>query len=743
MAVILKRNPPLRIRLISLAIAAATPSLAVAQEVPPAQPPAVKAAAPKAPPPKTVGEVVVTGQSATAVQTSIDRKSYSVANDLQAQTGAITDALRNIPAVQVDVQGNVSMRGDPNVTILVDGKPSSLFEGDNKAQALQSLQASSIERVEVITNPSAEFRADGTGGIINLITKKAKGAGLTGSLRATVGDGHRYNAGGTIGYNSGKLSVVGDLSARHDTGKAMATDDRMQLDPAGGFNSVRQDGPLQRIAADSLQARTSVDYDLTPRTRIGVESHVNLTKFRVDGPDLFTATDPQGAFVDSFERQLNVRQKRNAAEVSANLRQKIGAEGEFVGSLSYEAIVDQRFRDGHTFDQRPDAPEAFDRQQIDNLQRRTELKGDYTQGLAGMAKLKLGYDIDHVDNRYGNRGFAGGSVGGLAPDGALTNLFEFRQTISAAYVTYERPIGDLTVLAGLRVEDARMHLDQVTLGQQDENDYLRAYPSLHLGWKLSDSQSLSASYSHRVQRPDPSDFNAFRFLLDPLNFRAGNPHLKPQQTQSFDVGYAYREGPTSLAATVYYRENRDGVDNVLRDLGGGVFLSERANLAQSRSTGLETNASGKLTKTLSYSFSGTLSWTQLDSLGPTSAPTRALTAFGGHGGMTWQPTADDLFQLNAFMIPKRLTAQGHFDAMAGVDLGYRRKLNDKLSVVVTAQDFLRSFHAVGGNNTPILIERFTTSFDTRAIRLGLTWTLGGGRQKEPAFEFTNGGGPPP
>src|SRR5437879_3604013 len=143
MAVILKRNPSLRIRLISLAIAAATPSLAVAQEVPPAQPSAV--AAPKAPPPKTVGEVVVTGQSATAVQTSIDRKSYSGAGDLQAQTGAITDALRNIPSVQVDVQGNVSMRGDPNVTILVDGKPSSLFEGDNKAQALQSLQASSIE----------------------------------------------------------------------------------------------------------------------------------------------------------------------------------------------------------------------------------------------------------------------------------------------------------------------------------------------------------------------------------------------------------------------------------------------------------------------------------------------------------------------------------------------------------------------------------------------------------------------
>jgi outer membrane receptor protein involved in Fe transport len=728
----------LRIRFLSMAIAAAAaPSLATAQTSAPAASTPAADKAPERSSAKTVGEVVVTG-SAPAVQTSIDRKSYSVAGDLQAQTGAITDALRNIPAVQVDVQGNVSLRGDPNVTILVDGKPSSLFEGDNKAQALQSLQASTIERVEVITNPSAEFRADGTGGIINLITKRAKGAGPTGSLRATVGDGRRYNAGGTFGYNSGQLSVVGDVSLRHDTQKAAATDDRRLADPAGGFDRVFQDS-LQRIAADSLQARTSADYDLTPRTRIGVESHVNLTHFRVDSPTLFTATDSRDAVADSFERQLDINQKRNAAEVSANLRQKIGAEGEFVGSLSYEAIVDQRFRDGHTFDQQPAAPEAFDSQRIDTLLRRTELKGDYTQGLPDMAKLKLGYDIDHVENRYGNRGFVGGSPATLAPSAALTNQFEFRQTISAAYVTYERPIGDLTVLAGLRIEDVEMRLDQVTLGQTDENHYLRAYPSLHLGWKLSDSQSLSAGYSHRVQRPDPFDFNAFRLLLDPLNYRGGNPHLKPQQTQSVELGYAYHEGATNLQATAYYRESRDGVDNVVRDLGGGVSLTERANLAQSRSAGLETSASGKISKTVSYNFSGTLSWTELDSLGPLSAPTRSLTAFGGHGGLTWRPTTDDLVQLNAFMNPRRLTAQGHFGDMVGVDLGYRRKLSDQASVVVTLQDVLRSFHVRGGNDTPLLSERFTSDFDTRSIRVGLTWTFGGGRQKEPAFEFSGPG----
>jgi outer membrane receptor protein involved in Fe transport len=742
-----------------MAVAAATPSLALAQEgqvspaapaTPPAaaqaptQKPPARKAAPEKPPlqttqaPKTVGEVVVTGQAAAAVQISIDRKSYSVANDLHAETGAITDVLRNLPSVEVDVLGNVSLRGDPNVTILLDGKPSSLFEGDNKGQALQSLQANTIERVEVITSPSAEFRADGSGGVINLITKKAKGAGPTGSLRATVGDGHRYNGGATFGYNSPKLSAVGDINVRHDTVKSEATDDRLLRDPAGGLDAVRTDG-LQRLNIDSLQARASVDYDATPRTRIGVESHTNLTHFRVDNPSLFATDDALGDLVDSFAQQTNVNQKRSGGEVSANLRQKLGAEGEFTSSLSYEGIVDQRHRDGHTFDQTPPAPEAFSQQRIDNHLHRVELKGDYTLPLADMAKLKAGFDIDHVDNVYRNRGFAGGSPEGLGPNPALTNLFEFHQTVSAAYVTYERPFGDLTVLAGLRVEDVQLQLDQVTLGQHDENPYLRAYPSLHLNWKLSDSQSLSASYSRRVQRPDPSAFNAFRFMLDPLNFQAGNPDLKPQQTQSFEAGYAYHSGPTSLQATAFYREIRDGVDNVLVDLGGGVTLSERANLAQSRSGGLELNASGKVTKTLSYNLSGTLSWTELDSLGPTFAPTRSLVAFGGHGGVTWQPTAEDLFQLNAFMNPKRLTPQGYFNALVGVDLGYRRKLTDKVSLVVTLQDLLRTFHASGANQTPILLERFASNFDTRAIRVGLTWSFGGGRAKEPVFEFTGGG----
>jgi outer membrane receptor protein involved in Fe transport len=723
-----------RTGLISLAIAATLPSLASAQETSP--PPA-----PKAAPAKTVDEVVVTGEVAP-VQTSIDRRSYDVSKDLQAQTGAIADALRNVPSVEVDVQGNVSLRGDGNVTILLDGKPSSLFQGDNKAQALQSLPADSIERVEVITNPSAEFRADGSAGIINLVTKKAKGAARTGSVRVLAGADGRFSASASAGYNAKRLTVASEVAVRGDAQKQRTVDERLLTDPAGDARSVDQ-VLIGHIFANSLSARTSVDYDLTPKTRIGAETHGNYTSFRPDNLIHFTETDAASSLSDVFDRQTYIHQKRAAAEVSANLRHRFGGDGELVVSLSHEGINDSRIRDGHTLDQIPAAPDVFDQQRINNRLHTTELKGDFTQPLAEMVKLKLGFDIEYDDNAYRNRGFRGGASGGMAPDTALTNLFTFQQTISAAYVTYERPIRALTVLAGLRVEDVRMSLDQVTLGQKDENGYLRAYPSLHLGWKLSDSQQVTANYSHRVQRPDPNEFNFFRFMLDPLNFRAGNPDLKPQQTQSFELGYEYRQTPVVLLATAYYRQNREGVADVLRDLGGGVVLSERNNIAQSRSAGLEVVASGKLSKTLNYSLTVNGTWTELDSLGPSFAPTRSLASVAGHGSLSWQATLDDLFQLNAFLNGKRLTPQGYADPAFGLDLGYRHKITDRVSFVATAQDILGTFHLFQANDTPLLSERTKINFDSRQVRVGLTLTFGGGRQRDPGFEFQSGAAPPP
>ena len=719
-----------------LALAAA-PTAAVAQQAPAPAP-----ARPAARPPGTVGEVVVTGQ-APAVQTSIDRRSYSVSSDLQAQTGSIGDALRNVPSVQVDVQGNISLRGDPNVTILIDGKPSGMFEGDSKAQSLQSLPANQIERVEVITNPSAEFRADGTGGVINLITKKARGAGRTGSARLTGGTAGRVFASGNVGYNSPKLSVVGDVNIRHDGQKQLFTEVRQSLDPAGGFDGVTQ---LQdaHSTLDMSSLHGAVDYDLDAKTRVSLDLRGNYVDFTVGGPSLFTETSPSGAVTSAFQRDLDLHQLRANGVASGTLKRKLGEPGhEFTLSLTYDVTNDDRDRGGHTANVTPVSSESFDRQLLTYDYRRTQLKGDYVRPMGEGVTLKAGFDVQFDDNAYGNEGFRGPQPNLLAPDPVLSNLFLFEQSIAQAYVTYERPFGDLTVQAGLRLEDVGIDLDQVTRGQQDQNNYRRAYPSLHLAWKLDDDRQLTASYSHRVQRPNPLQFNAFPVFLDPVNLRAGNPRLKPQETHSYELGYEYRATPTIYLATLYFRDNYNGFADVVRDIGDGLFLTTSANITKSRSAGLELVANGRLAKSLTYNLSANLAWTQIDPQPLGSPVQRSAYSVGGRGNLTWQATADDLLQLNGFLNGEQLTAQGHIEPMGGLNLGYRHKFNDRIAFILTVQDIFSTFRLRQVIDTPTLKSRLNSDFDSRQFQAGFTYTFGGGRARDPGFEFQQGGAAPP
>jgi outer membrane receptor protein involved in Fe transport len=727
---------------------AAAPAVAFAQAAPPKSPPPAKPAAkpPAAGPAHTVGEVVVTGGAPT-LQTSIDRRSYDVGKDLQAQSGSISDALRNVPSVEVDVQGNVSLRGDPNVTILIDGKPSGQFQGDNKAQALQSLPASQIERVEVITNPSAEFRSEGTGGIINLVSKKAKGAGPTGSAKLSVANRLRRVASLTGGYNSSRLSLSGDLSYRHDEQRQQGLEDRFRLDPAGGFDEIRQTSTLE-LPIDITSARGSLDFDADAKTRLSLETHGAYVDFHLSGPSRFTSFDPSARLVSDFARDLDIRQRRGAGEVSASLRRKLDDKGqEFSASLSYEVINDDRVRAGHAVSFTPAAPDAFDRQDLDYDQRHTELKADYVRPMGEGTTFKAGVDLEGYDNSYGNQGFRGATLNALGPDAALTNLFLFDEKLSQAYVTYEQPFGDLTVLAGLRAEDVRIDLDQRTQGRTDHNNYTKLYPSLHLAWKLSDERKLTASYSHRVQRPDPLQFNTFRFLLDPLNLQAGNAHLKPQETHSYELGYEYRATPAVYLATLYYRDNFNGFANVVQDIGNGVFLNTVENVAKSRQAGVELVASGKLAKTVTYNVSANLYWTELGPQPLGSPETRTAVSATGRGNLSWQATPKDLVQLNGFLNGKRLTPQGSLEPFGAINLGYRHKVTDQLALVVTAQDILHTIRLRQVIDTPVLKSRLTSDIDSRQLYVGFTWTFGGGRARDPGFEFggpgaAGAGGPP-
>lgn len=721
--------PTVWIALAAQAAAAASPA---------AQPPVSQAPAAKSPAAEAangVSAVTITAD-APAVRTSIDRRSYSVSGDLAAQSGGIADALRNVPSVEVDVQGNVSMRGDPNVTILIDGKPSGLFQGDGRGQALQQMPAERIDRVEVITNPSAEFRADGTGGVINLITKKAKGAGRTSSIRVTGGDHGRNGLSGNIGYNSGKLSAAGDINYRRDVFDEVDYERRRQA------NLDSETQGTTDFDIDGVTGQATVDYDVSDKLRIGGEARLSRFNLALDSAADTTREDANGALIQAYRRDMTLRQRRDNGAIVGSLRRKFDGDGhELSLRLSYDVTDDNRTRTGHTSATAPATSSAYDQQRLGYDTRQTDLKGDYVRPMGPGQTLKLGFDLQFDDNVYDNVGLRGGALSGLAIDPGLTNTFFYEQRLSQAYVTYERPLGDLTMLAGLRYEQSK--LDLTSTGRKDDNDTTRLMPSLHLSYKLNDQQKLTASYSERLQRPGPFDLNPAPFLLDPLNYRIGNPNLKPQQTHSFELGWQYRKAPMMALATLFYRENDKVVTDVVTDRGGGVFVTTKANVAQTRNGGLELVLNGKLTPKLTYNLSSTLFWAQLDGSNLGFTDKRTGTTAQGRASLSWQATPKDLLQVNGFLVGKRLTPQGYAKPFAGIDLGYRRKISEQLSLLVSVQDALGLYRDKQVIDTPSLKSLVVRDPDARNIRITLAWTFGTGKgRKDPGFEFQNPGAGP-
>ncbi|WP_411287556.1 TonB-dependent receptor domain-containing protein [Phenylobacterium sp.] len=705
------------------------------------QPPATPRPAPARPAaPATVEGVTVTGQS-QGFRSSIDRRSYGVATDLQATSGSIGDALRNIPSVEVDVQGNVSLRGDANVTIMIDGKPSGMFRGEGRAQALQALPADQIERVEVITNPSAAFKPDGAAGIINLVTKTVRKPGRSGSMRASIGSAGRHNAGISGAYNSRKLTLSGDAGFRHDSQKQGGRDQRERLDPVTGQFVESIQTFANASAVDSRNARVTLDYDPDLKTRLGVELRHNGVDF---APLTFETFQVGGVSPRGYDRLGRVRIGRDNTEASANYRRKFaGDDHQLVVDLSREKTEENRSRRTTTLNRRPAGPEAFEDLGGRNILWRSEFKADYSRPMPGEAKLKAGYELDVDDNDYDSFGARGVSSGGpLTPDLTLANRFLFAQTIHTVFGTYERPFGDFTVLAGLRIEDVRIDIDQVTTALKAENNYARVHPSLHLAYKLSDARQVSASYSHRLQRPRPEDYNPFRFYQDPQNFRSGNPALKPQETHSFEGGYQYRKDGTFYLATLYYRQSQDQVTDVVRDIGAGVFLTTRENLGESRSGGVELVANGRLSKQLTYNVSGNAFWNEIDASRLGFAEPRSAVSLSGRANLNWQVTPKDFVQVNANLHGKRLTPQGYNEPFGMLNLGYRRKISDALSLTVSVQDALDTFRDSQVIDTPVLRQNVRREIDFRAVFVGLTYSFGGGpRPREPGFEFSAGGAP--
>lgn len=703
--------------------------------------------------------VIVTGTN-RGVRASVDRLSYSVANDLQTATGSVSDALRNVPGVEVDPQGNVSLRGDPNVTILIDGRPSALFRGEGRADALQNLGADQVDRVEVITNPSAALSPEGTGGVINLVTKKTRRAGKSGTVRANVGTDGRWNGSVSGAYSGQKLTVSANAGYRRNGGEFTDERVRERLDPdtAAVLDTTRFSTLSNQEGGGFANARLGVDYDPNERDRYSLEASYFRFGLKPNGATTLETRTGAGAVTRATERLFENEFYNENKSLRSSFRRKFsGTEHEFTADLTFEQFENYNEANVQERSLVPAGADAFEanRNEIERDDQR--LKIEYKRPLGEDQKLLFGYEGYLSDADFSFLRRRGASEDGLTPDPRFSNQFAFDQDVHAWYATYERPFGEkLRAQFGLRLEQVDTVAQSLTdlppdspvedFEPRQTNDYFRAYPTLNLGYDIDDNRTIRAGYSRRIQRPQPFDVNPFPSFIDEQTFRTGNPNLDPEVTDSFEGAFQYRKGQTFYLATLFYRQASGGITDVLipPETTGGFFELTRENLSESRRAGLELSANGRFTPKLTYSIGLNAAQVEIDPLpGTPLASSRSGTSVGGRMSVNWTPTDKDFVQFSGFMQGEQLQAQGVREPSGIFNLGYRRKIDDRLSLVFTAVNVLDTFKQKVRIDTPTLRESVETRFLPPTVFVGLVWNFGDNnarRRPEPAFDFDTGGG---
>ncbi|MGV3578547.1 TonB-dependent receptor domain-containing protein [Brevundimonas sp.] len=748
-----------KLLLLTGAAMTALPAVALAQSAP-APAPRAETPAPTEPAQEEdaeeqatdVGDVTVTARR-NDIRTSIDSISYSLADDLQATTGTLADALRNVPSVDVDPQGGVTLRGDSNVTLLVDGRPSAILSGPNRGDVILQLPADRYARIEVMTNPSAAYSPEGSGGVINLITKPTPSAAAgqpgapaqvtrTGSIRANVGDKGRWNIGAGGTWQQDRLTLTGDFNYRFDENVFAFDSRREQLDPvSGAVTSTTTTSAESASEQTGYFARVAAEYRLTDKTMLTGELRGN--QFEVDGDFLsgLESRDPSGAVTRAFTRRGGNGFSVDAWGATARLLHQFDASGhEWSNELRYDHNDNENDGLGEFVYAAPTAQTFFEQQQYLGSQETIGFTSAYTRPADDGSKLRLGYELNLQRPDQDTILRRGPTEAGLAPVPGQTNRFEAEQTVHAWYATYERPFGEkLSAQFGLRLEQAEIEVHDITNNVRASQDYFKAYPTGHLQYQLNETQTLRASYSRRIQRPQLTQLNPFVIYGDVQNVRSGNPDLAPQETDSFEAMWQMRQGQSFYQATAYYRDTTGAFTDVATDIGGGVLLTRPENLGGRRDIGVEVTASGRLHPTLRYNASVNAFRQEIDASGIPGGRDREGDMMTGRLSLNWQPTAKDFVQVSGFWQGDQLLAQGTRESGGMLNIGYRRKLNDTLSLQFTGRDVLNSFGGATTYDTPLFRERSDQDINLRAFYIGLTWSFGGGPRRQPEqFDFSTG-----
>ncbi len=497
----------------------------------------------------------------TTVEIKLDKKIYNVGSDLTVRGGTVRDVLDNVPSVSVDLEGNVALRGNENVTILINGKPSGLV-GLNSTDALRQLPAESIERVEVITSPSARYDAEGTGGILNIILRRSKLQGLNGAV--TLNSGYPAQAGisGNINYRTGDFNFFNTSGYRYreSPGNASTSTEYLNGDtPNTFFDEFR------------LFDRKRKGFN----TNLGLEWYINKTSSVTtsfvyrdsnqnnDNSNIIQELDSNGRVTNE---SLRVDPEE---ETDATRQYAINYDKQFGGDSQHRLTIDFQYEENGELEKSLIVQDGDAAERVRTVENQDDilLQLDYTKPIGKVSNVEFGFrgNYEETDTDYTLEFNENGQF--ILDDNVSNNLI-FRQYINALYTQFGSKIKDkFSYLLGMRMEQSRVTIYQITTNELKRKNYIGFFPTINLGFTISEKQSITLGYNRRIRRPRSRFINPFPSRSSATNIFQGNPDIDPSYSNNFDLGYLNRFGEITLNSSIYYQRASDVFTFVSIDTG--------------------------------------------------------------------------------------------------------------------------------------------------------------------------------
>ncbi|WP_369013747.1 TonB-dependent receptor domain-containing protein [Flavobacterium anhuiense] len=525
-----------------------------------------------------LNEVVVRAEKST-VEIKLDKKVYNVGQDMIVKGGSVSDVLDNVPSVSVDTEGNVSLRGSDNIRILIDGRPSQAI---NIAEALRQLPADAIDKVEVITNPSARYDAEGGSGIINIVLKKGKNQGFNGTFIASTGLPETYGLSANLNYKTEKLNYFTTAGYNYRTTEGAGQTNSEYLNPDGTTKSfLDEDRDTKRIR-NGFNARAGVEWTITPSTFW--TNAINYQKNTGDDRDLinYYNYDPNRNFTGTTYRLNNADTGSENFEYTSNLIKNFNDKGhKLTADLSISRNTDDSYS---TITASPN----FNNTLNDQIQKQVLFQADYVLPLGKGSQFEAGYkgSFGDLNNEYYV------TENGGAKDPNLSNTLEYKENINALYTQYGFKVNKFSYLFGLRWEDTDIHVNLLDNSDFNTKKYNNLFPSAFISYEISDQSNFSASYSKRLSRPRGRFMNPAVNYASNVNIFQGNPDLDPSLTDKYDIGYIKKWDKVTFNTSAYFEDTKDVFSFVRSPTGDEVngvpvIKSQPINLGKEQKFGFE------------------------------------------------------------------------------------------------------------------------------------------------------------